>query len=293
MRRLMLVAAGVPALALALASAGAPAGVSVVSITAKGFDPQTISIHAGETVTWTNTTSAQHQVVSSNDAFKPSPILQAGQSFSFTFPSQGRFGYHDLQSAVTGVVQVQPAGPSVTIGAGRGSVPFAGTGTTLTGRVSSGKARETVQVFARPCGRVGTAQVATVATTRNGSWRLVVRPERTTAYGARWGVIPSPAVAVAVMPRMHLVRSGGAYLLRLTAGAKLIRRTVVLQRWDETQQTWQIVTSAKLKDGGVTALGAFVAKAALKSPAGGRVRAFISASQAAPCYGAGPSNVLG
>jgi len=295
MRRLMLVAAAVPALALALASAGAPAGVSGVTITTDGFDPQTLTVHAGDTVTWTNSSALTRQIVSNNDAFKPSPILQTGQSWSFTFPSQGRFPYHDgLHAAMTGAVQVSAAGPSVTIAAGRPSMTFADKGLTLSGRVSSGKAKETVQLLGRACAKLGTAEIATVATGRGGLWRLAVRPERTTTYGARWGTVPSPALKVQVLPRLKLARSGRLLPLRVTAGVRLARRVVVLQRFDETEQTWVVVASTRLKDGGLTVAGSFLSKASFRNPGQiGRIRAFISASQAGPCYGAGSSNTLG
>src|SRR3954447_15431138 len=161
MRRLMLVVAAVPALALALAAAGAPAGVSGVTITSQGFDPQTLTVHAGDTVTWTNSSAVTRQVVSDNEAFQPSPILQTGQSWSFTFPSQGRFAYHDgLHDGTKGAIQVAAAGPSVTILSGRPSTTFADRGVTLSGRVSSGKAKESVQLLARTCGKLGTSEVA-------------------------------------------------------------------------------------------------------------------------------------
>jgi plastocyanin len=295
MRRLMLVVGAVPALALALASAGAPAGVSGVTITTQGFDPRTLTVHAGDTVTWTNSSAVTRQVVSDTEAFQPSPILQTGQSWSFTFPSQGRFAYHDgLHDTMKGAIQVAAAGPSVSIAAGRPSMVFADRGVTLSGRVSVPRVKESVQVFGRVCGRLGTAEVATVATTRGGLWRLAVRPDRTTTYGARWGTVPSPSLKVQVLPRMKLARSGNLLALRVTAGVRLARRVAVLQRFDETGQTWVLVRAARLKDGGLTAAGSFLSKAAFRSPGPvGRLRAFMSASQAGPCYGAGSSNALG
>src|SRR4051795_2403263 len=157
MPRLMLVVAAVPALALALAAAGAPAGVSGVTISTKGFDPQTLTVHAGDTVTWTNSSALTRQVVSDTDAFEASPILQTGQSWSFTFLSQGRFAYHDgVHDGVKGSIQVAAAGPSVSIAAGRASMVFADRGVTLSGRVSPARAKQSVQVFGRVCGRLGT-----------------------------------------------------------------------------------------------------------------------------------------
>jgi plastocyanin len=291
MRRVLLVIAAFPA--LALAAAGAPAGVTVVTVTPRGFEPATISIRAGDTVTWTNTGSAQHQIVSNTGAFKPSPVLQPGQSFSFTFPAKGTFGYHDgLHETLKGTVTVAPPPPSVTIGSLRPSVTFLGAGTTLTGRVSSGKAGETVTVLARACGQLGTVTLGTVKTRANGVWRTAINPRRTTAYGAAWGRIPSPALSVAVMARLKLARSGAVYSLQVKSGSRLVGRRFALERFDETRQIWKPVATRKLRDAGTAFPETFLARASLKSPGGGRVRATISAAQAAPCYGASTSNVV-
>ena len=80
--------------------------VRTVWVTRGGFQPTPISIKAGEKVTWTNRTGANHQIVADDGSFS-SPVLAGGASFSHTFALAGTFGYHDgLQPALKGTVVV-------------------------------------------------------------------------------------------------------------------------------------------------------------------------------------------
>ncbi len=86
----------------------------VVEITPEGFDPETILIEAGTTVTWTNTDSVAHGLranpypegtdlptLDSGDEIAP------GGSYSYTFDEAGEFGYHDKADPTdSGEVQV-------------------------------------------------------------------------------------------------------------------------------------------------------------------------------------------
>ena len=54
-----------------------------------------MTIAFGDTVTWTNKDTVAHQVVADQAKFTSSPLLQAGQSYSFTFTKSGGFAYHD------------------------------------------------------------------------------------------------------------------------------------------------------------------------------------------------------
>lgn len=58
------------------------------------FAPSTVTIRAGESVTW-NWVTGTHSVVSNDTpaAFTASPVQSAGQ-FTVTFPVAGTFGYH-------------------------------------------------------------------------------------------------------------------------------------------------------------------------------------------------------
>jgi plastocyanin len=71
--------------------AGAGAG-NAVTIQNFAFNPVTITISKGQTVTWTNMDSAPHTVTSTTGYFDSGPISQ-GQTFSHTFNTAGTFEY--------------------------------------------------------------------------------------------------------------------------------------------------------------------------------------------------------
>jgi len=75
---------------------------AIVSITVTGFNPATLSVARGTTVTWTNTDAAPHWVAS--DPYPADDALVAlnshkafanGQSYSYTFTAAGTYTYHD------------------------------------------------------------------------------------------------------------------------------------------------------------------------------------------------------
>jgi plastocyanin len=74
---------------------------AMVSIKARSFDPTTITIKAGTTVTWTNEDPMMHRVVHLPEVNHPelfnSGPLSSGQSYSYTFQEKGRFAYGDPQ----------------------------------------------------------------------------------------------------------------------------------------------------------------------------------------------------
>jgi plastocyanin len=79
-----------------------PTGPTVtVMIKARAFDPSTITIKEGTTVTWTNEDPMTHYVVHLPEANRAklfdSGQIYSGQSFSFTFVEKGRYTYGDPQ----------------------------------------------------------------------------------------------------------------------------------------------------------------------------------------------------
>ena len=59
------------------------------------YNPATLSVKKGTTVTWTNQDSVDHDVVSepNGDMFK-SELFSEGESYSFTFNSVGTYNYY-------------------------------------------------------------------------------------------------------------------------------------------------------------------------------------------------------
>ncbi len=57
------------------------------------FNPSSLTVAAGSTVTWTNRGNRSHSVTSDQGAFD-SGNLNPGGTFSFTFKDKGTFSYH-------------------------------------------------------------------------------------------------------------------------------------------------------------------------------------------------------
>jgi plastocyanin len=98
-------------LATAACSGGSPAAQpggtgTAVSIANFSFQPATITVPVGTTVTWTNNDSTGHTVVADDGSFK-SATLAPGATFSHTFATTGTFAYLcSLHTSMTGTVVV-------------------------------------------------------------------------------------------------------------------------------------------------------------------------------------------
>ena len=96
-------------------SSSATTGEQMVTISSSGFSPATVTIKAGQTVTWTNKDTAMHTVNSDphpvHTAYPPLNTvgrLSPGQVKSLSFPTAGTYRYHDhLNPDWTGTVVVQ------------------------------------------------------------------------------------------------------------------------------------------------------------------------------------------
>ncbi len=58
------------------------------------FNPGTLTVPLGTTVTWTNNDTAPHTVTFDNGPFANSTTLALGQTYSVTFDQAGTFNYH-------------------------------------------------------------------------------------------------------------------------------------------------------------------------------------------------------
>ncbi len=68
-------------------------GVTQVSIQNFSFQPASIQVTTGTTVTWTNQDTAPHTVTFRSSA-QGSGTLQRSQSFSYTFTTPGTYDYY-------------------------------------------------------------------------------------------------------------------------------------------------------------------------------------------------------
>jgi plastocyanin len=87
-----------------------------VDIPGLAFSPEALTVTVGDTVTWTNSDSADHTATADDGSFD-SGSLANGESFSHTFSAAGTFPYScTLHSGMTGTITVQAAaaapGPS-------------------------------------------------------------------------------------------------------------------------------------------------------------------------------------
>lgn len=60
------------------------------------FTPGNIKVKVGDTVTWTNKDSVQHNVMADKESGDApnGPLLSKGESYSFTFKKAGTYAYH-------------------------------------------------------------------------------------------------------------------------------------------------------------------------------------------------------
>jgi plastocyanin len=71
------------------------------------FNPNTLTVPVGTTVTWTNKDSAVHNVISDTGAFG-SENLNQGNSYSFTFTQAGDYPYTcTIHPSMKGAVTVK------------------------------------------------------------------------------------------------------------------------------------------------------------------------------------------
>ena|SRR5579871_2066176 len=88
--------------------------VNAVSYTENGFQPQTITIKKGESVTWTNKDSDElwvasnpHPTHTDYPGFDELASITTGKTYTFTFTKIGQWGYHNhLNPSQKGTVVV-------------------------------------------------------------------------------------------------------------------------------------------------------------------------------------------
>ncbi|MGA7075384.1 MAG: plastocyanin/azurin family copper-binding protein [Halobacteriota archaeon] len=71
------------------------------------FQPASLTIQRGTSVTWRNDASVSHQIVSDTNAFS-SPVLSPGASYTHVFDQSGTYPYHcAIHPSMTGTITVQ------------------------------------------------------------------------------------------------------------------------------------------------------------------------------------------
>jgi plastocyanin len=89
------------------ASGNAAAAGASVQIMNFAFNPASVTVKVGDTVTWTNGDSIAHTVTADDGSFD-SGNIDPGKSFTFTFTKAGTFSYHcNIHPNMTAQVTVQ------------------------------------------------------------------------------------------------------------------------------------------------------------------------------------------
>ena len=226
MRRIFLLPVALIAPLLVATAAGA--SNQTVQITKNGFTPASVTITVGDTVTWHNADTSDHQVVANDGSFA-SPVLHGDQSYSHTFTAAGKVTYHDsFARAHTGTVTVNGPPSTVTLSASSSTVVY-GSGTTLSGAVSNQLTNEPVLLTAQPFGK-GTQSIDTTTTSSSGTFSFGVSPTIRTLYTAHWRTADSSPVTVNVAPRVGFGLSGRLYIARVTSDLNYGGHYVWVQR---------------------------------------------------------------
>jgi len=102
-----------PAIAALLMLAGSPRvmandqSAAEVKIDNFIFGPQTVTVPAGTTVTWTNSDDIPHTAVSTDGVFK-SKVMDTDEKFSYTFTKTGTYPYYcSIHPKMTGTIVVK------------------------------------------------------------------------------------------------------------------------------------------------------------------------------------------
>jgi plastocyanin len=87
---------------------------NTVTIQNMAFNPQTLNIKVGTTVTWINNDTVTHDVTSDTGLFT-SGNLTNGQSYNYTFNQTGSYPYHcAIHPSMTGTIVVSTTAPTST-----------------------------------------------------------------------------------------------------------------------------------------------------------------------------------
>ncbi|MGB7101664.1 MAG: cupredoxin family copper-binding protein [Xanthobacteraceae bacterium] len=97
------------ALAAGVLAAEAQNQTQAVAIDNFTFNPQTLTVKAGTTVTWTNKDDIPHAIAAVGKQFK-SKVMDTDNSYSFTFTTPGTYAYFcSLHPHMTGTIVVEAA----------------------------------------------------------------------------------------------------------------------------------------------------------------------------------------
>ncbi len=103
-------AASSPAPASAAPAGGSPAAAGdAITIAGFAFNPASLDVKTGATVTWTNNDTATHSVVWDDGTTGSARLTPGGPSYTRTFDAPGTFTYHcGIHASMKGTIVVGP-----------------------------------------------------------------------------------------------------------------------------------------------------------------------------------------
>jgi hypothetical protein len=208
------------------------AATTTVQITKNGFTPATITVTAGDTVTWHNSTTGTHQVVADNGSFA-SPQLKPGDTWSYTPTKSGKVTYRDsYATSHRGTMNVNAPPATLSLGASLQTVIY-GSSTQLNGQVSNQLSNQPVTLTEQSYGK-SAQSVQSTTTQSNGTFIFGVTPTISTTYTAHYTVSNSNPVTVNVAPRVGFGRSGNLFIAKVTSDIGYSGHYVLLQKKQRT-----------------------------------------------------------
>ena len=149
--------------------------------------------------------------------------------------SDGSSSASSVATAVVKAVAVTPA-QSLTLSASTSSVVF-GTGTTLSGTISSKQSGQRVTVLAQRYEDAKFSSLANVTTGSGGTWSYLAKPTIQTAYQTQWNKVMSPSLKIGVHPLVTFrAIAGNRFTTRVAAASSFAGKIVQLQRRSSTGQ---------------------------------------------------------
>jgi hypothetical protein len=203
-------------------------------------------------------------------------------------------GSRTAVSLATAVIAAQPP-RSLSLHAGRSIVVYGGA-VRLFGSVANGQPGETVTISERQLpsfSGVDVRTVATVQTTTEGSFEVVVRPVNRAQYRASSGQTTSNTVSINVRPRLSLTRVGShRFAVTATAARSFVGRYGVVQRWSLRKHHWISLKRVFFTRAFPGASPTITSRAVFRARLGGvKIRVFVPSGQVSPGYVSGVTNV--
>jgi plastocyanin len=300
MRKLLLIPVMAAALAIGApaSTAAAHATTKFVSITRTGFVPSAVTLFTGDSVTWTNSDSINHQVVSQSAGFA-SPILKPSETFTYTFAKAGKFNYKDALSNKTGsgsvTVKDAPVTVTASLSASAAAVVYGVNSVTLSGQLSNKASGQQVTLNEQASGETQAKALTTTTTNANGEYSFTVAPTIQTVYSVEWHNATSKAtsapatVNVRPLVGLGLISHRGihfTYRAKATSDISYAGHFVYFQRYSAAAGGWVSLKRVFL---GSASRATF---AVTLRPRLSKVRVFLSAGQAGNGYTWGVSRSL-